>query len=319
MLRNLIDEVRSRRVLAFAALGVLVALALPLLFLKSAPEGSPGVNTAAPAAAEEAKLPARAARLLATNDGDTIGGRASGSSQDPFSPPAAYRSAAAAATAAQGGGGSAAQGGGGSAPASSAAAKEAANAQAGGGSKGLEVTIKTPAATTPSTTSNNANATTSTGTTKRARSLSARNAVVDVRYGPKRDTKIRRAIRRQKAFYIHGKLVAVFVKYSPSRKAAVFALAPGLHVTSDVKCRVIKGSCRYVDLPAGSHAWLTMVTANRTIVSRRLDVVHIKRRAAGRKTRAISASARSEASCLARKLVAMERGDALLGRDACKN
>ena len=54
-------------------------------------------------------------------------------------------------------------------------------------------------------------------------------------------------------------------------------------------------------------------------MSRRLDVVHVKRRTAGSNTRATSASARGEASCLARKLVAMERGDALLGRNACKN
>ena len=319
MLRNLIDEVRSRRVLAFAALGVLVALALPLLFLKSAPEGAPTANTAAPAAAEEAKLPARAARLLATDDAGAAGGHARGSSQDPFSPPAAYRSAAAAAADGKAAGGSAGAGGAsapaasGSAPASSAAAKEAANAQAGGGSKGL--TAPVPAVTTsPSTTTDN-----DTSSRKPARSLNSQNAAVDIRFGAKRDTRIKRAIPRHKAFYIHGKLVAVFVKYSPVRRAAVFAVAPGLHVTGDVKCRVISGACRYVDLPAGAHAWLTMVTANRTIVSRRLDVVRVKRRTAGRNTRATSASARSEASCLARKLVAMERGDALLGRNACKN
>ena len=54
-------------------------------------------------------------------------------------------------------------------------------------------------------------------------------------------------------------------------------------------------------------------------MSRRLDVVRVKRRKAGSSTRATSASARSDAACLARKLVAMERGDALLDRDACKS
>ena len=325
MLRNLIDEVRSRRVLAFAALGVLLALALPLLFLKSAPDGAPTANTAAPAAAEEAKLPDRAARLLATSDADAVGGRASGSSHDPFSPPAAYRAAIAAAGAkggagAGGAGGASPAAGTGNAPAGSAAAKEAANAQAGGGSKGLDpvpVVIKNPGATTPST-SNATSPSKSTSSRKPARSLNAANAAVDIRYGAKRDTRIRRAIPRQKAFYIHGKLVAVFVKYSPVRKAAVFAVAPGIHISGEAKCRVSNGACRYVDLPAGSHAWLTMVTPSRTIVSRRLDVVHIKRRSPGT-TRALSAGARSEAGCLARKLVAMERGDALLGRNACKN
>jgi len=323
MLRNLIDEVRSRRVLAFAALGVLVALALPLLFLKSAPEGAPDANTAAPAAAEQAKLPERAARLLATSDAGAAGGRAKGSAQDPFSPPAAYRAAIESPTAngaagpAPAGGGGSAPAAAGSVPASSAAAQKAANEQAGGGSKGLSSPV--PAVSTSPAATTGTPSDRSTSSRKPARSLNAANAAVDIRYGPKRDTRIRRAIPRQKAFYIHGKLVAVFVKYSPTRKAAVFAVAPGLHVTGDVKCRVINGACRYVDLPAGAHAWLTMVTANRTIVSRRLDVVHIKRRTAGGRTRATSASSRSEAACLARKLVAMERGDALLSRNACKD
>ena len=114
---------------------------------------------------------------------------------------------------------------------------------------------------------------------RRARSTHE-TVAVDIRFGPKNDTKIRRAIPRNKAFYIHGKLVAVFVKYSPSRKKAVFAVAPGLHISGPVKCRVEDGVCRYLDIPAGSHARLTMVTRQQgTSCSRRLDVVRIKRRA----------------------------------------
>ena len=113
--------------------------------------------------------------------------------------------------------------------------------------------------------------------------------------------------------------MAAFVKYSPSRKAAVFAVAPGVYVSGDVKCRVDDGVCRYVDIPAGRHAWLTVATPSRTIVSRRLDVVRVKRRTTSSRTRAASAGARHEAACMARKLVAMERGDALLHRDACES
>jgi hypothetical protein len=309
MMRNLIEEVRNRRVLAFAALGVLVALAVPLLFLKSAPEGAPTANTAAPAPAKEAKLPARAARLLANSDQGAPGGRAKGSAEDPFSPPASYLAAAAAA---------AAKGDAAATPAANASGSAAPKAAAGGGAsnKPVEVVVTNPGATPSTSTAGNGNGSSSR---RRSSSLTARNASVDVRFGPRSDTKIRRAIPRQKGFYIHGKLVAAFVKYSPSRKAAVFAVAPGVYVSGAAKCRAQDGVCRYVDIPAGRHAWLTVALPSRTIVSRRLDVVRIKRRTASSKTRAASAGARSEAACLARKLVAMERGDALLDRDACQD
>jgi hypothetical protein len=295
MMRNLIEEVRNRRVLALAALGVLVALALPLLFLKGAPDGAPSADTAAPPAATEAKLPPRAARLLATTDQGTPG-RASGSTADPFAPPAAYRAAAAD----KGGGG-----------ATEAKASTPAAAATAGGAAGSITTAPIPAA------AKRPAASTKGKSTKRSTALTSRNAAVDIRFGAKADTKIRRAISRQKGFYIHGKLVAMFVKYSPARKAAVFALAPGLHVSGPVKCRVIAGSCRYLDIPAGEHAWVTLITDKRIVVARRLDVVHVKRRSAG-STATRSASARSEASCLLGKLVKMQRGDALLDRDACQ-
>lgn len=307
MLRNLIGEVRNRQVLVLAGLGVLVALALPLLFLKGAPEGAPPANVAAPAAAEEAKLPPRAARLLATSDPGAPGDRAKGSAQDPFAPPASYRAAAAAAAAKDGA----------PAPQPAKAAGPAPQASAGGSSnKPVEVVVTNPDSSprTPSAERNGSSA-----PRKRSSSLNASNASVDIRFGPQRDTRIRRAIPRQRGLYIHGKLVAAFVKYSPARKAAVFAVAPGVYVSGAVKCRVQAGVCRYVDIPAGEHAWLTVATPSRTIVSRRLDVVRIKRRAPRSNTRAASASGRSEAACMTRKLVAMERGDALLHRDACKD
>lgn len=300
MLHNLIDEVRNRRVLALAALGVLVALALPLLFLKGAPEGAPTANTAAPPAATEAKLPARAARLLDATDAGAVTGQARGRSEDPFAPPASYRAAVAAAEKGPVTGGSAT-----SSPATPPSGGAAASATP------APAVVKNPVATTPSAPKPSAQAAPS-------RKLTARNATVDIRFGPEPNTRIKRAIPRQQGLYIHGKLVAMFVKYSPSRRAAVFALAPGLHVTGEVKCRVVGGYCRYIDIPAGEHVWLTYITRLRTIVNRRLDVVRIKRRSAGASTSARSAGARSEATCLLGKLVDMKLGDALLDRDACQ-
>lgn len=298
MLSNLIDEIRSRRVLAIAALAVLVALALPLLFLKSAPEGAPAADAAAPAAAEEARLPDRAARLLATSDADVVGGKAKGSAQDPFSPPAAYRAAAgkaAAPSAADAPGSTPKPAGGGGSPSQPIPVviqnADGSKPKPGGSSSGGSTTVAPPI-------------TTSTG-----------EVAVDIRYGALQNSRIRRAIPRMKPFYIHGKLVAVFVKYSPSRKKATFAVAPGVHVSGPVKCRQRDGACRYVDIAAGSHVRLTMLSSTRTLVSRRLDVVHTRWRAS-RSTRA--AADEGDNACLLRKLLAQRAGDVPLERDVCE-
>lgn len=297
MLRNLIDEVRNRRILAFAALGVLVALALPLLFLKSAPEGSPAANSAAPAAAKEAKLPPRAARLLATSDPGAPGGRAKGTAQDPFAPPASYRAAAAAA----------AKGEAGSAAAPSGDAKSSGTSSSTTPTKPIPVVIQNGSASKQS-------ASPSSSSSSNSKATSTRTVTVDIRFGKKKDSPIKRAIPRNKAFYIHGKLVAMFVKYSPSRKKAIFAVAPGLHITGPVSSRVTD-NVRYIDIPAGSHAWLAMVTANRTIVKRRLDVVRARSVSSAKAT---PAAVSAESACLLGKLSAMRPGDRFLDRDACE-
>jgi len=302
MLRNLVDEVRNRRMLAFGALAVLVAVALPLLFLKSAPDGAPAANTAAPAPAKEAKLPPRAARLLATSDPGAPGGRAKGSAQDPFAPPSAYRAAAEAAAS----------------KLNSAAAKPSAsdvkstptsNGSGASSTKPIPVIIKNAPSKKPASSSSSSHS-----STPKARS--SRTIAVDVRFGKKKDSKLRRAIARNQGFYIHGKLVAMFVRYSPSRHKAIFALAPGLHISGPISCRVENNQCRYLDMPVGSHAWLTMITADRTIVKRRLDVVHA--RSVSISSRATPASVDAEAACLLSKLMAMKPGDRLLDRDACE-
>ncbi|MEJ7787074.1 MAG: hypothetical protein WKF96_19910, partial [Solirubrobacteraceae bacterium] len=285
--------------------------ARPRGLLWGAPEAPPAADTAAPAAAKQAKLPDRAARLLASTDAGTASGHARGHSEDPFAPPSSYRAAIAAAAAKTASSTSAAK-------TTTSAAQGATATTQGTSDKPIPVVIKNPGSTTPSTPNDTTSNDDSTAKSTPSRKLTARNASVDARFGPKADTRIKRSIARQQGFYIHGKLVAMFVKYSPSRNAAVFAVAPGLHITGAVKCRVAGGACRYVDIPAGEHVWLTYITPNRTIVNRRLDVVRIKRRSAGSSTTAASASTRSEAACLMHKLVGMERGDALLDRDACE-
>ena len=58
-------------------------------------------------------------------------------------------------------------------------------------------------------------------------------------------------VPRLQTFRAGGKVAAMFVGYSAARNAAVFAVAPSTQV-SGVKCRKVKGVCRYVDLPAGA-------------------------------------------------------------------
>lgn len=300
MLRNLLDEVVRRRLWPLLAVGALILLAAPLLFLKAAPEGSPTADTAAPAAPATAKLPARAARLLATSDAAGASGRATGSARDPFTPPSSQQTSASAGTTTD-------------TTAKSTSSKP-------GKTKPVPVVIQN--ADGSSTKSNGSNTSDDrispdSGTSAPSNALTSGAAAVAVRFGKTQDSTLRRAIPQMQAFFIRGKLAAVFVKYSPSRRKAVFAVAPGIHVSGPVPCRVHNGACRFLDIPAGSYARLTMLTAKKEIVRRRLDVEHITRRTSSRKT-AAAASAADVSVCFLHKLQAMKPGSALVDRDACE-
>jgi hypothetical protein len=306
MLRNLLHEIVRRRLWPIPAIALLVALVAPVMFLKSAPAGAPSAQTAVPAPAAPGKLPARAQRLLDANAA-AAKGRTSGSQRDPFQAPSSHRIAAA-----------------------GAAAGAAAPAAAGSATKPVAVVIQNsdgstpatskPTATTPapgSATGTGAGAGAGAGATTVTDPSRTLLASVDVRFGKAAGGRVHRAIPRLKPFFIHGKLAAVFVKYSPSRSKAVFAVAPGLLVTGPVKCRRVAGVCRYVDIPNGSFARLTTVTRDRIVVSRRLDVAAIHTGAkAG--TTAVAASDAGTNGCLLRELKSMKPGDALFGRDACE-
>ena len=275
---------------------MLVAVVAPLLFLKGAPDGAPRPTRPlrqpprrpscrrGPPACSPPPTPAPPAA-------------ATGTAQDPFSPPAAFRAAAASAAAA------------GTATTAKSSGDAARSTSSGTTStKPIPVVIqngssskKSPKSSKSSGNSNSSTAPASTQT-------------VDIRFGKKKDSPIKRAIPRNKAFYIHGKLVAMFVKYSPNRKKAIFAVAPGVHISGPVSTRV-SDNVRYVDVPVGSHARLTMITANRVIVKRRLDIVRAR---SVSRAKATPAAASAEGACLLGKLVAMKPGDRFLDRDACE-
>ena len=305
MLRNLLQEIVRRRLWPIPVLALLAIVAAPVLFLKSAPAGAPAAATAAPAPATAGELPARAQRLLQASTGTPRGG-ATGAAQDPFQPPAAQRAAAAAAAAAKNGGGSAAPAG----------SKTGSSSGSGAGtsttSAPVPVVIQNPDGSTVTTTPP------ATGSGSGASAGTAGPASVDVRFGPTAGTRVHRAIPRLESFFIHGKLAAVFVKYSPSRNKAVFAVSPDVLVTGPVKCRRQDGVCRYVDIPAGSFARLSTLTKDRILVSRRLDVERINRGQSAATTTAVAAGDRSENTCLLRRLQALRPGGTPIDRDACE-
>ena len=230
MLRNLIDEVRNRRILAFAALGVLVALALPLLFLKSRAGGRAGGQRGG-ARRRRGGQAAAACRASARHDRPGRPGRSGEGVRTGSVRPAGVLP------------------------------RRGRRCRQGRGDRGRRQDRARAAEghrrrrrrrpTSPSRSSSRTRApprarrrtTPATARAPRttARQLTAATPRSTSASAPRPTRGSAAAIPRQKALYIHGKLVAIFVKYSPSRKAAVFAVAPGLHITGPVKCRVVNG------------------------------------------------------------------------------
>lgn len=257
MLRGLVDEVVRRRMWPFLLVAVLVAIAAPLLFMKSTPAGAPSASSSPPAAAP-GKLPAPAQKLVTASDkAATPRQHASRTGKDPFAPPASAEKAAAAATAA------AAQ------PTKPKAAKKANKAAK---QKAVPVVITNSDGSTIKVANHGKAA---TPTTSNSSASTADTQYVDVRFAERAGGKVRDRITRLRTFDVDGKIVAVFMKWSPKRKKAVFAIDPTTIVTGPVACRRKEGVCRYVDIPAGSYARLTWLGANGSFVTRRLDVVKI--------------------------------------------
>jgi len=110
----------------------------------------------------------------------------------------------------------------------------------------------------------------------------------------------------------------MFTHYSSARKVAVFAIAPSTTVGGDVECREVKGVCRYVDLPAGSYARLTMRSADGSVISRRLDVVSIRTLPlAGNADAMPRATTLDTAKCLLKGLQSLTAGLPSISVDAC--
>jgi hypothetical protein len=322
MLRSLVDEVVRRRLWPIPLVAVLVAIAAPLLFMKSAPTAAPAQP---PAPATEVGFPKAAGPYVNPKDKPLNGVRPSPrKAQDPFAPPASSSSSAASGTSAA----SAATGKTSSAQSVPVVIKNSdgttSTATIGPSTGTSSTSSSTPKAktktkkksTTPKTTT--PTVTVPKTTTSSAAAMS-RVTYVDVTFGERMGTMTRFRVPRLQTFRAGGKVAAMFVGYSVTRNAAVFAIAPSTKV-SGVKCREVKGVCRYVDLPVGAHARLTLrdEDVDGEKVSRRLDVVGIRHlpKVAGSKASARMTTLPA-AKCLLKSLLALSATAPSISTDSC--
>jgi hypothetical protein len=305
IVRSLVQELVRRRLWPVPLVALLVAIAAPVLFLNSAPADAPAPSAAPPAPAA-GELPARAGGLLdASQKAVTRRHRLKGKGQDPFAPPSSGAKSAA--------------------PAKTAAA---AAVKAAASPKAIPVVItnangSTPA-TAPTTTTTTPKATVqrtpapTTVTTTPAKAAVKTVTYVDVRFARQMGSMLRYRVPRLQALRAGGRVAAVFVKYSPARHKAVFAIAPSTKVDGDVTCRRVQGVCRYVDIPAGSYARLTMRGEDGRYLSRRLDVVSIRHMPLkGNATPSARTTPLATATCLIKRLLALPAIVPSISSDSC--
>jgi hypothetical protein len=263
MLRDTVEQIVRRRLWPIPVVAIVVVVAAPLLFLKSAPQGATPAAAVAPAPSQT-DLPARAQRLLTTSDAGVSGGRLSRSPRDPFQGPSSDRGAAPATVVA----------------ATKSSSRKAATKSSSKQSDPVPVVTqnasKNADGSAPAAAQSPAATSAGDGRSSTARSSKSwRVPTVDVRFGAQKDSPIHRRIARRTSFEVGGKVVLVFVKYSHSRHKAVFAVRPTTGVHGDIRCRRIDGVCRYVEIPVGRYVRFTFVNDDGSRVSRRMDVVRV--------------------------------------------
>jgi hypothetical protein len=302
MLRNLISEIRRRHLWPIPVVALLVAIAAPLLFLKPAEQQAPA-SPADTVMAPAGQLPARAQRLLDTNNvaAKTAARRPARNANDPFQAPSHGASVAADASAAD-------------APDAAATTSTSAPAAATAPTDPVAVVITNSDGIVPDPPKDPADPTApaKTGTT----TVPAATRAVTTRFGQQYPAPVQHSVARTQTFVSDGHIVAIFVKYSPARDKAVFAIAPSTVVTGNVVCRRKDGVCRYVDIAVGKHVRLATRAADGTLVSSRLDVMRIDQAPLPDATPAAN-SAPANGSCLLAKLLTLTTEDEPLSRDAC--
>jgi hypothetical protein len=288
MLRNLLGEIRHRHLWPIPLVAIAVAVAAPLLFLKSAPTGGPLAPGSATATPTPAQLTARAEQLVATTDAVKRAARKASRTTDPFQIPSPRRSKS------------------GRKKASSSKDKTSSAAEP------VPVVITNADGTAPEDAPDSGTTSAPIGDVAKA-PAPAGTTLVDVRFGERMPATLHRAIPRLQTFVAGGHVIAIFVKYSPSRDKAVFAIAPATSLSGGIDCRRKQDLCRYVDIPAGKGVRLTTLTGSGSLVTHRLDVERIVH-SAGPDS---GAAAPAHASCLLGKLLTLSADDPWLASDAC--
>ncbi len=314
MFRSLVSEVVSRRMWPIPLVAILIAVAAPLLFMKSAPVGAPA-STTAPPVATAGELPAGAERLVTTSDKAVLPTkRVKRKGKDPFASPkvaAANADPSPTATSAP--------------PATSSGNSGAVVIKNSDGSTATMPATSTSGATssapkTSTTKTTPAAPTAPKTTTPDSSSSNATKTVtyVDVKFGKQMNTMTRFRVPRLQTFRAGGKVAAMFINYSESRHVAVFAVAPSTKVSGDVECREIKGVCRYVDIPEGSYARLRLRGENGALQSRRLDVVSVRELPlAGNGSARPRETTLSAATCLLKGLLKLPATVPSISADSC--
>lgn len=311
MLRSLVDEVVRRRLWPIPVIAILIMIGAPVLFMNSALEAPPA-RPGPPAA--PGKLTPSGHKLLSGDDkAFAPHEKLKGKGQDPFA------QSSGAARAAD----------------DSATAPAAAAAPSASSATTSPVVVQNPdgsSSTMPAATSTAKKATVkkkvpAKKTTPKVvvpepttSSAAARATVtyVDARFGKRMGTMLRYRVPRLQTFRAGGNVAAMFVRYSPTRDVAVFAIAPSTKVDGDVSCRKVKNVCRYVDIPAGSYARLRLLGSDGSVISRRLDVVSIRHLPlAGNEDAMPLATTGATASCLLKGLLRLPASLPSISFDAC--
>ena len=298
MVSNLVNELVRRHLWPIPLIALIVLVAAPLFFLKPAPTGAPAATAAAPAPAPAGELPARAERLVAASEKSSR--RPSGEKQDPFKPAveSPHKS----------------DGSGGGSPKSPSSPSGSPSAAAPSSTDPIRVVVTNPSAGK----GDSADPVESLTPIDSGKRVVSSLAVVDVRFGAELPGTLYRNIARLQPFVADNRIIAIFTKFSSSRDAAVFAVAPNTVVSGDVECRRENGVCRYVDIPEGKYVRLSVPAGNGTTISRRLEVVAVDRTPSQSASR-LSASGADTGRCLLGKLLALGATDTPLAADACQN
>ena len=293
MFGSLMNDLIQRRLWPIPLVAILVAIAVPLLFMDSS-DDEVTAAPATPAATQSEKLPDGADALLSTEE-RVVPARRRGT--DPFDPPAAVEQASDKDGASAGSGAKSPDAGKASQSTAAKAAVQKLVDRLQPKSPGSSASPVSSRGRKPGSARRKSRKRSATGHGR------LRLASVDVRYGETKDSPLQRTIPPRKVFQADGEAIAVFIRYSRKRNKALFAVAPGVQVTGSVACKRIDGVCRYLAIPDGGYVRLRYERPGGERVTRRIDVSIHRIRAESRPQ--LPEAKAEQAGCVLDKLLSL--------------